>query len=49
MERYRYREDLESVHHIFNSLPKRIKELLQETQFVTGYSSRFLGYIFMMD
>ncbi len=46
MERYRRRDELEFVHHVFNSLPEQIKELLQETQFVTGYSPSFLGLHF---
>lgn len=46
MERYRRREELEAVHHVFDSLPAGIQEMLKGVHFVTGYSPRYLGLHF---
>jgi hypothetical protein len=43
MERYRYRDELEFIHHTILTLPKRVQEVLKSTHFVTGYCHKFLG------
>ena len=45
MERYRYRDELEFIHHTLLTLPTKVQEVLKGTYFVTSYCPKFLGLI----
>lgn len=43
MERYRYREELEFIHHQIALLPKTVQDIIKGTHFITSYDPYFLG------
>jgi hypothetical protein len=45
MDRIRYRDELEFIHHTLLTLPTKVQEILKGTHFVTSYCPKYLGLI----
>lgn len=43
--RYKYRNELEFIHHVILTLPTKVQEIIKGTQFVTSICPKFIGLI----